>query len=191
MAFLVSPGVQVREIDLTNVIPAVSTSIGAIAGPFEKGPVSSVTTISSEEQLVSIFGKPNSSNFEFFFTAANFLQYSDALRIVLKSSFDPKIEWVFPEGTVPYTPNDVPAGTEHTMLASEAKKLWHYIKGADNATKQHQKEHMFFQLLEGLHSSEAELICRAKDKKLHQIYKGLSSNVVREAFGWNDEFKTV
>ena len=86
MAFLVSPGVQVREIDLTNVIPAVSTSIGAIAGPFEKGPVSSVTTISSEEQLVSIFGKPNSSNFEFFFTAANFLQYSDALRIVRAES---------------------------------------------------------------------------------------------------------
>ena len=54
--------------------------------------------------------------------------------------------------------------------------------------KQHQKELMFFQLLEGLHSSEAELICRAKDKKLHQIYKGLSSNVVREAFGWNEEF---
>jgi len=113
---------------------------------------------------------------------------TDALRIVLKSSFDPKIEWVFPEGTVPYTPNEAPAGTEHTMLASEAKKLWHYIKGADNATKQHQKELMFFQLLEGLHSSEAELICRAKDKKLHQIYKGLSSNVVREAFGWNEEF---
>ena len=113
---------------------------------------------------------------------------TDALRIVLKSSFDPKIEWVFPEGTVPYTPNDVPAGTEHTMLASEAKKLWHYIKGADNKTQQHQKELMFFQLLEGLHSSEAELICRAKDKKLHQIYKGLSSNVVREAFGWDENF---
>jgi len=86
MAFLVSPGVQVREIDLTNVIPAVSTSIGAIAGPFEKGPVSSVTTISSEEQLVQLFGKPNSSNFEFFFTAANFLQYSDALRVVRAES---------------------------------------------------------------------------------------------------------
>jgi hypothetical protein len=86
MAFLVSPGVQVREIDLTNVIPAVSTSIGAIAGPFEKGPVSSVTTISSEEELVSLFGKPNSSNFEFWFTAANFLQYSDALRIVRAES---------------------------------------------------------------------------------------------------------
>ena len=113
---------------------------------------------------------------------------TDALRMVLKAGFDPKIEWVFPEGTVPYTPNDVPAGTQHTMLASEAKKLWHYIKGADNKTQQHQKELMFFQLLEGLHSSEAELICRAKDKKLHQIYKGLSSNVVREAFGWDENF---
>ena len=49
MGFLVSPGVHVREIDLTNVIPAVSTSIGAIAGPFAKGPVSSVTAINSEE----------------------------------------------------------------------------------------------------------------------------------------------
>ena len=58
MAFLVSPGVQVKEVDLTNVVPAVATSIGAIAGPFEKGPVSSVTTISSEEELVEIFGKP-------------------------------------------------------------------------------------------------------------------------------------
>ena len=52
--FGVSPGVQVREVDLTNVVPAVATSIGAIAGPFEKGPVSSVTTISSEEELVAV-----------------------------------------------------------------------------------------------------------------------------------------
>ena len=82
MAFLVSPGVQVKEVDLTNVVPAVATSIGAIAGPFEKGPVGEVTPIGSEEELVKIFGKPNSNNFETFFTAANFLQYSDALRVV-------------------------------------------------------------------------------------------------------------
>ena len=82
MGFLVSPGVQVREIDLTNVVPAVSTSIGAIAGPFEKGPVSTVTAISSEQELVQVFGKPQGDNFEFFFTAANFLQYGDALRVV-------------------------------------------------------------------------------------------------------------
>ena len=47
---------------------------------------------------------------------------------------------------------------------------------------------MFFQMLEGLHESEAKLLINAKDKKLHQIYKGLSSNVVREAFGWNEDF---
>jgi len=86
MGFLVSPGVHVREIDLTNVVPAVSTSIGAIAGPFAKGPVSSITAISSEEQLLQTFGKPNSSNFEWWFTAANFLQYGDALRVVRAES---------------------------------------------------------------------------------------------------------
>ena len=47
---------------------------------------------------------------------------------------------------------------------------------------------MFVHMLEGLHESEAELLVSAKDKKLHQVYKGLSSNVVREAFGWNEEF---
>ena len=86
MSFLVSPGVHVREIDLTNVIPAVSTSIAAIAGPFAKGPVSAITAISSEEQLLHTFGKPNSSNFEWWFTAANFLQYGDALRVVRAES---------------------------------------------------------------------------------------------------------
>ena len=84
MGFLVSPGVHVREIDLTNVIPAVQTTIGAIAGPFEKGPVGSVTSLGSEEQLLQLFGKPQSSSnqFETWFTASNFLQYSDAIRVV-------------------------------------------------------------------------------------------------------------
>ena len=88
MAFLVSPGVQVKEVDLTNVVPAVATSIGAIGGAFEKGPVSSVTNISSEEELVKIFGKPLSTGnqFETFFTAANFLQYSDSLQVVRAAS---------------------------------------------------------------------------------------------------------
>ena len=88
MSFLVSPGVNVREIDLTNVVPAVATSIGAIAGAFQKGPVSSVTTISSEEELVQIFGRPQSTGnqFETFFTAANFLQYADNLKVVRAES---------------------------------------------------------------------------------------------------------
>ena len=113
---------------------------------------------------------------------------SQPLRMVIKSSFDPKIEWVLPVGDVPFKPNDAPAGTEHTRLASEAKKLYHYIKGGDNDTPQYKKELMFIQLLEGLHETEAKLVINAKDKKLHQIYKGLSKEVVKEAFGWNDEF---
>jgi hypothetical protein len=113
---------------------------------------------------------------------------TDSLKMFLKAAFDPNIEWVFPIGNVPYTPNDTPEGTDHTVLAQETKRLWHFIKGADNRTKQHQKENMFFQMLEGLHESEAKLLINAKDKKLHQIYKGLSSNVVREAFGWDEDF---
>ena len=88
MSFLVSPGVHVKEIDLTNVVPAVATSIGALAGAFQKGPVSSITNISSEEELLEIFGKPlaSSNQFETWFTAANFLQYSDSLKVVRAGS---------------------------------------------------------------------------------------------------------
>ena len=88
MAFLVSPGVQVNEVDLTNVVPAVATSIGAIAGAFEKGPVSTIVNISSEEELVEIFGKPTTTGnqFETFFSAANFLRYGDSLKVVRAES---------------------------------------------------------------------------------------------------------
>ena len=116
---------------------------------------------------------------------------SDAFRMIIKASFDPNIVWVMPVGDVPFTPNDAPAGTEHTRLATEAKKLYRYIRGGDNVTPQFKKEQMFIQLLEGLHVSEAKLICDVKDKKLHQTYKGLSANVVREAFGWDENFMQI
>ena len=86
MSFLSSPGVHVREIDLTNVVPSVATTIGAIAMPAQKGPVDEITTIGSEEDLVKTFGKPNSSNFEWWFTASSFLQYSDQLKVVRPTS---------------------------------------------------------------------------------------------------------
>ena len=82
MAFQVSPGVLVTEKDLTNVIPAVSTTSGAIVITAAKGPVSEITSISSEQELVEVFGKPNSSNFEEWFTASNFLGYGNNLKIV-------------------------------------------------------------------------------------------------------------
>ena len=113
---------------------------------------------------------------------------TDALRMVLKSSFDPRIEWELPEGDVPYTPNEAPEGTEHNMLVHEARTLYHYIKGGNPKLTQNRRENMFIQLLEGLHRDEAELVVAAKDKSLHRKYKGLSSNVVREAFGWTEDY---
>ena len=113
---------------------------------------------------------------------------TQALRMVLKSSFDTKIEWMMPPGEVPFTPNDVPPGTEHTRLASEARKLYRFVRGGDNEINQMTREKIFIQMLEGLHESEANLIINAKDKKLHQVYKGLSAAVVKEAFGWNDDY---
>ena len=82
MAFQVSPGVLVQERDLTRIIPAVSTSIGAVAGEFRQGPLDEIVSISSENDLVDTFGEPDSNNFEVFFSAANFLQYSNSLRVV-------------------------------------------------------------------------------------------------------------
>ena len=116
-------------------------------------------------------------------------QYNtDALRMVLKSSFDPNIEWDLPEGDVPYTPNEAPEGTEHNMLVHEARTLFHYIKGGNPQLTTNRRENMFIQMLEGLHQSEAELVVAAKDKALHRKYKGLSANVVKEAFGWTEEY---
>ena len=113
---------------------------------------------------------------------------TDALRMVIKSSFDPKIEWALPEGDVPYTPNEAPEGTEHTVLSQEARTLFNFIRGGNGQLTQNKRETMFVQMLEGLHADEAKLIVAAKDKKLHQVYKGLSANVVKEAFNWTDEF---
>ena len=116
---------------------------------------------------------------------------TDALRMICKSSFDPKIVWELPEGDVPYRENDAPEGTEHTQLHQEVRKLYHFIKGGNPKLSQNKREVMFVQMLEGLHADEAVLLVAAKDKKLHRQYKGLSDNVVKEAFDWNDDYKRV
>ena len=113
---------------------------------------------------------------------------SNALKMVLKSSFDPKIVWRIPEGDVPFVKNDAPEGTEHTRLEQEAGKLFHFIKGGNDKLPQLKCETMFIQMLEGLQENEAEVLISAKDKKLHQRYKGLSKQVVQEAFFWDENF---
>ena len=82
MAFQLSPGVLVTEQDLTSVVPAVATTAGGFAGAFAWGPVGVVTTIDSENALVSTFGKPNGDTFQSFFTAANFLSYGNNLQVI-------------------------------------------------------------------------------------------------------------
>ena len=82
MADLYSPGVQVKEIDLTNVVPSVSSTIGAMAGAFQWGPCEEITTVTSETELVDQFGKPNADTFESVLSAAQFLSYGNALKVV-------------------------------------------------------------------------------------------------------------
>ena len=82
MAFQLSPGINVSEIDLTTIVPSVATSIGGIAGNFNWGPVNEVVTVSDEVTLVDRFGKPDSTNYEYWFSTANFLAYSNNLKIV-------------------------------------------------------------------------------------------------------------
>jgi phage tail sheath protein FI len=79
MAFQVSPGVNVSEIDATTVVPSVSTSTGAIAGAFQWGPIDVLRQVASEDELVRVYGKPNSTTAVPFFTAASFLSYSNSL----------------------------------------------------------------------------------------------------------------
>ena len=86
MAFQLSPGVNVSEIDLTTIVPSVATSIGAFAGPFAWGPIGEIITISDEVRLADRFGKPDSSNYEYWFSAANFLAYTNTLKIVRAAS---------------------------------------------------------------------------------------------------------
>tara|TARA_B100000927_G_scaffold276957_1_gene258182 strand:+ start:1905 stop:2414 length:510 start_codon:yes stop_codon:yes gene_type:complete len=113
---------------------------------------------------------------------------TQALRQILKGAFDPRIEWDLPKGTPPYIENEAPVGTEHTYLETEAKRLWHFVKGADQNLSKVKKETLFIQILEGLHADEAKLLIGVKEKKLNNVYKGLTAALIKEAFGWNEDF---
>lgn len=82
MAIQVSPGVLVNEVDLTTVVPSVAVSIGAIGAPFVWGPINQIVTISNEVELVNRFGEPDNTTAEYWFSAANFLSYSNHLKVV-------------------------------------------------------------------------------------------------------------
>ena len=111
------------------------------------------------------------------------------LRQILKGAFDPKIEWLLPKGDdIPYNKNDAPIGTEHTLLSQEAKRLYLFTKGGDNTLSQNKRETLFIQMLEGLTGEEADFLITVVNKKINNKYKGFTANLVKEAFGWNDDF---
>jgi hypothetical protein len=104
-----------------------------------------------------------------------------ALKKLLIWNFDPNIKSCIPEGEVPYTKNDAPMGTEHTRLEQQDRLFHNFVEGGNNDISNTKKELMFIQILEGVHESEAEVLCLVKDKELGKKYR-ITQNVVAEAF---------
>ena len=114
---------------------------------------------------------------------------SVALRQVLKGAFDPNIEWLLPMGDdIPYEANGAPIGTEHTVLTQEAKRLYLFTEGGDRTLSNTKRETLFIQMLEGLSAEEAKFLVSVVNKKINNDYKGFTANLVKEAFGWDDNF---
>ena len=106
---------------------------------------------------------------------------TQTLRSIFIINFDDSVVSEMPEGEVPYTANDAPAGTDHTRLEHEYKGLYRFFKGGAKLPSL-KRESMFVQLLEGLHADEAELLCLVKDGQLSNKYKRITKAVVSEAF---------
>ena len=106
---------------------------------------------------------------------------TNALRSILIANFDESIVSLLPPGEVPYTPNDAPEGTEHTVLEKEYRKLYLFFKGGSSTLKQSKREELFIQMLEGLSEGEAEVLVLIKDKKLGKRWN-ITKAVVSEAF---------
>lgn len=104
-----------------------------------------------------------------------------ALQSILIWNFDESVKSMIPVGDVPYTPNDSPKGTEHTLLFHEYKKLYNFVKGGNDGLQQTRREMMFIQILEGLHEEEATIVCMAKDSQIGKRYK-VTKACVTEAY---------
>lgn len=104
-----------------------------------------------------------------------------ALRSLMIVNYDESVVSLLPDGDVPYEPNDAPAGTEHTVLEHEYRKLYLFFKGGSSSLKQSKRESLFVQMLEGLEKSEAAALVLAKDKNLQKKYK-ITKACVEEAF---------
>ena len=106
---------------------------------------------------------------------------NDALVSILIWNFDDTVISLIPEGPVPFKPNDVPEGTDHTSLRREQRNLYHFVKGGNDTLNGTRRETMFIQMLEGLHPNEARIIILAKDGRLDEEYS-ITYEQVKEAY---------
>ena len=106
---------------------------------------------------------------------------NNGLRAILIINFDESLKFLLPEGDVPFSANDAPAGTDHTRIDHEYRGLYRYFKGGDSSIKSMKREQLFVQLLEGLYKDEAEMLVLACNKDLQSKYR-VTKAVVQEAF---------
>ena len=106
---------------------------------------------------------------------------TQTLRSIFIMNYDDSLVSRIPPGDVPYTPNEAPKGTEHTLLEKEGKKLYYFFKGGADNLPALKIESMFIALLEGLHADEAQVVISAINKNLHKKFR-ITKAVVEEAF---------
>jgi hypothetical protein len=108
------------------------------------------------------------------------LKYNDSfqIRTILQGVFDPRIVWVLPEGTPPYTPSALV--DQENVLINDCRKLIYFIEGGSPNLKQTRRETMFIEMLEAVAPADAKLLCSIKEKKLP--FKGITADIVQEAF---------
>ena len=106
---------------------------------------------------------------------------SDALVSLLIWNFDDTVISMLPDGEVPYERSEVPLGTDHTSLRKEYRNLYHFVKDGNDSLSKTRRESMFIQMLEGLHPTEADILCLVKDKLLATKYK-ITRAVIEEAY---------
>ena len=106
---------------------------------------------------------------------------NEALVSLLIWNFDDTCFSALPAGGVPYTPNEAPAGTEHTSLRQEVRHFYNFVQGGNPSLSKTRREAIFIQILETLHPDEAQLLVSVKDKCLEDFYN-LTQEVVAEAY---------
>lgn len=107
---------------------------------------------------------------------------NEALKMILLLNFHPTVKMDLPEGEPPFKKDtNIPVGYADTSLLQEIKRFYVWMRPDVNLSKI-KKESLFISMLEGLHWTEAELVCLAKDQKLSKKYKSIKEDLVRELY---------